>query len=103
MRVAFDVDGTLRDYQYEKRTPLVDLARVLLLLRGECEVIVWSGGGLSNAQRAVEEFGLTGAIAMPKPHGWEQIKNCAVDIAFDDESSAELASIMAVVRDCNLD
>lgn len=90
--VAFDVDGTLIDFEDQPRKQIVLLA--YMLMEAGHEVIVWSGGGKEYAEMWAARLSLEGATCMSKfpasalPH---------VDIAFDDEMDTILADQMLIV------
>lgn len=98
MIIAFDVDGTLIDYNEQPRRLMVLLAQTMLewqfLDPEQIAVIVWSGGGKEYAEMWADRLGLHGAVCLAKfpesalPH---------VDIAFDDEKDTLLADQMLIV------
>jgi hypothetical protein len=79
--IAFDCDGTLIDGMDEPKTEMVALVRALRNAPN-VEVIIWSGGGKSYAERVARMCGLEGIDCYDKfidrPH--------IVDIAFDDDT-----------------
>lgn len=91
MIIAFDVDGTLIDFEDNPRSEIVALAASLL--ETEHVVIVWSGGGQAYAETVASRLGLENAVCMSKYEG----KQGHVDIAFDDDEAACLAEQMLVV------
>jgi hypothetical protein len=77
--VAFDVDGTLIDYDGTPRHEVIDLLRAFRTLGAS--VHVWSGGGDDYARQRVKSLGL-----VPYVHSISA-KNMHMrpDIAIDDE------------------
>lgn len=54
--VAFDVDGTLIDYESKPRYEVIDLLRAFSALGAN--IVVWSGGGVEYADKWVVQLGL---------------------------------------------
>ena len=79
MIVAFDVDGTLIDYEDNPRHTIIDL------LKRHSEqgdyVIVWSGGGKEYAQRWVTRLGLDEYVNKVLPKSWP----VHPDLTYDDQ------------------
>lgn len=77
--VAFDVDGTLIDYDGKPRHEIV--AMLQLYDAAGFSVVVWSGGGIPYAAGVVRELGLADHVVkiLPKQRGQH------VTICFDDE------------------
>jgi len=76
VKVGFDVDGTLREYD---DTPNYEVIQLYKLLESfGCEMIIWSGCGVDYASRWAEKFGLKGRVIAK---GAEK-----VDLAVDDQS-----------------
>lgn len=89
MIIAFDVDGTLLDYEDNPRGDLVELANKLI--QAGWQVIVWSGGGQSYAETRARQLGIVGAICLAKdPH-------IQVDIAIDDMPDTSFAANTTLV------
>lgn len=93
MIVAFDVDGTLIDFNDNHRKHVVSLVK--WFVASGAEVIIWSGGGKGYAEMVGVRVGLPddGIVYMskfPKP-------SFDVDIAFDDEADTLLANQMFIV------
>lgn len=98
IRIAFDVDGTLRcnctDTCKDPNLRIVQLFMILDTLKN-VELYVWSGGGSAYA------LGFARHFALPvKP------KNCIskfgapqMDICIDDIQETDLASINLIVRE----
>lgn len=78
--VAFDVDGTLIDYNYEPKPEVVALASALITARN-VRVIVWSGGGQDYAQQMAKKCGLKDVECFAKFDANVPV----VDVAFDDD------------------
>lgn len=87
MKIAFDVDGTL--ISREGDTPRYEVINMLRKLhcmfavRGQVELLVWSGGGVEYARRWVEKLGLSNMVTVV-----DKDKKHKVDLAFDDEQVA---------------
>lgn len=81
MKVAFDVDGTLRDYEDRIRHEIVDLLR-WFLRNTKANVVVWSGGGLGRAESMVRALGLDNNPRVTAMAKNDQLKP---DIAIDDQ------------------
>lgn len=75
--IAFDIDGTLLDYQGHRRENVIDL--LITFKQLGCMIYVWSGGGLDYVERIVLNLGL------------EDMVRCATkgalipDVVFDDK------------------
>lgn len=74
--ICFDVDGTLKDYNEEPRTKVIDALN--LYVKAGWRVCVWSGGGLDYARR-------TGAwLKLPDSVEYVRKGSFRPDIAVDD-------------------
>lgn len=86
IRVAFDVDGTLWDFDDRPRW---DVINQLLYFSGiGCEITVWSGGGADYAERIVRHLNLNPYVTHIKAKEMRSsfdLKNPQIDISFDDE------------------
>lgn len=78
-KIAFDVDGTLIHQVGELTdTPRYDIIQLFKLLEAaDCEMYIWSGGGIDYAERWAEKLGLKAHVI-----GKGSI---VPDISFDDE------------------
>jgi hydroxymethylpyrimidine pyrophosphatase-like HAD family hydrolase len=76
MRIAFDVDGTLVDYDGKPRATVIALLRNFQRLG--CNVFVWSGGGIPYAKQRVRELGIDGVVVVEKG-------SFKPDLAIDDQ------------------
>jgi hypothetical protein len=85
--VAFDVDGTLFDEKGEPRWDIIEMLRTLVPY---CQVVVWSGSGLSYAQHA-------GRVLFLPPEVIYQVKTWGVDMTFDDQD-VQLGTVNINVR-----
>lgn len=56
MRVCFDVDGTLIDYDDNPRDDIINLLKTLS--NGGFNIVVWSGGGKMYAEHWVRKLSL---------------------------------------------
>lgn len=90
--VAFDCDGTLIDYEGNMNTPLVALATALAQLRGEVEVIVWSGGGQGYAEGVAQRCGLPSHVKAYMKH-----RDLHPDIAIDDMPDASWTAALTLI------
>ncbi len=78
MKVAFDVDGTLLNYD---RTPNFKVIRFFQQFESfGCEMYIWSGGGIGYAEQVMRNLGLKAKI-MEKG-------SFQADIAVDDQRVA---------------
>jgi hydroxymethylpyrimidine pyrophosphatase-like HAD family hydrolase len=82
MIVAFDIDGTLIDYNDEPRKKIISLLKIFKSFGHK--IIVWSGGGKDYASLLISRLKLDKFVdeyhsKVSHPYG----KN--VDICFDDE------------------
>lgn len=75
--VAFDVDGTLFDERDEPRRDVVEILRNLIPY---CQVVVWSGSGLSYAKHAGRRLFLPAGVIY-----WSKPSAPGPDLCFDDE------------------
>lgn len=73
--IAFDVDGTLVDYQGKPRTEIIELFHSLESLG--CVMIVWSGGGKEYAKKITDALGLKADI--------REKGSFVPDLAIDDQ------------------
>lgn len=84
MIIAFDVDGTLIDFNDKPREPIVALCRALQDLEDNSmiDVIIWSGGGQEYAKTVARRLGLETFNCFAKfGNSLPQ-----VDIAIDDDN-----------------
>lgn len=76
MKIAFDIDGTLLDYE---NNPNEEVIKLLKWFKNQGHyIIVWSGGGFDYAKRIVEKLDLPVDEVTFKG-------NTVPDIAFDDQ------------------
>ena len=77
--VAFDVDGTLIHLAGEKEdTPRYDVIDLYWSFWGiECDLYIWSGGGIDYAERWARKLGLDAKVVAKG--------SFVPDIAIDDE------------------
>lgn len=80
MIIAFDVDGTLLDYEDKPRKEIIELLKALD--QPENTVVVWSGGGEEYARMVVERLGLEKYVHMTSSKINRHLK---VDLAIDDQ------------------
>lgn len=98
IRIAFDVDGTLRcnctDTCDKPNGRIVDLFQILSSFKNT-DMYVWSGGGKDYAWRFAREFGLdvTYGKCLSKIGAPE------MDIAIDDIQDTEIGKINLIVRE----
>jgi phosphoserine phosphatase len=78
MLVAFDVDGTLIDYDDQPREEIIALLK-RHHARGDA-VMVWSGGGLAYAQNRVDRLGLTPYVSAVVTKA-----SLVPDVTYDDQ------------------
>jgi hypothetical protein len=79
IRVAFDVDGTLIDENDQPRWDVIAALRWFASLP-DCQVVVWSGSGLSYAKHWGRVLFLPPGIVY-----WSKEPAPQADICFDDE------------------
>lgn len=79
MKIAFDVDGTLINFEDLPNYPVIDLLRWFSM--HDWDVYIWSGGGQDYAMSWVNRLGLTNLIK-----GVIEKGSVEVDIAVDDEN-----------------
>lgn len=79
MIIAFDVDGTLINFDNTPNHEVIDLMR--WFYRNGDRIIVWSGGGVDYARHWVEKLGLAHMVTevVYKDKGFN------IDLAIDDE------------------
>jgi hypothetical protein len=89
LRVAFDCDGTLRDYNNALRD---DMCKLLIgfIASNQADVIVWSGGGKSYAQsvwqQVVRHYNLLDGMSDLVANVECKMKDGSKpDLTFDDE------------------
>lgn len=80
-RIAFDVDGTLIDYDNKPRTEVIE--KLIAHSNAGDGIIVWSGGGARYAQLWVERLGLTPYVNAVDSK--MNAKRYEADIAYDDQ------------------
>lgn len=85
LKIAFDVDGTLFNYDDK---PNEGIIKLLKKLADYHEIYVWSGGGKGYAEQRVRELGLEEYVVSCH----SKLEGLKVDICFDDQAS-KLASI----------
>lgn len=98
IRIAVDVDGTLRcnctDTCQDQNSNIVWLFGLLSHLKNT-EMYVWSGGGADYAKRFAIKFGLN----VKESHCISKIGAPAMDIAIDDIQDTAIAPINLIVRE----
>ena len=96
MRIAFDVDGTLIDYDEKPRENIIELLKMMAEMQGTT-IIVWSGGGREYALTWVKRLGLDDYVDIVT----SKDKSLKVDIAFDDYK-VNLAEVNITVAQDNI-
>ncbi len=98
VRIAFDVDGTLRCNCTETCTDpnvrILDLLRILDRFKNT-EIFVWSGGGAQYAYGFVRQYDLP----VKESHCLSKIGAAPMDIAIDDIQDTALGKINLIVRE----
>lgn len=97
MIVAFDVDGTLINFDNTPNYKVIDILR-WFKSNGD-RIIVWSGGGVDYANSWVRRLGLEVYATMIKSKRLAEQEG--VDIAFDDEF-VELGKVNIKINHTNL-
>lgn len=98
IKIAFDVDGTLRcnctrDCQ-DPNDNIVTLYNILCTFKNT-DMYVWSGGGASYAYTFAQKFGL----ARAKCRGKLDTPRFEPDIAVDDIQDTALGAINLIVKE----
>jgi len=86
MKIAFDVDGTLLDFNNNPRWEVLDMLR---FLSKKHTIIVWSGGGKEYAETIARKLMITPYISKCCAKSLEE----NVDLCFDDEPFVNLAKV----------
>lgn len=98
IKIAFDVDGTLRsnktDTSTEPNDNIVNLFRILATFKN-VDLYVWSGGGADYAKRFARMYNLP----VKESHCISKFNAPAMDIAIDDIQETALAPINLIVRE----
>ncbi|WEX02767.1 hypothetical protein [Rhodococcus sp. RCBS9] len=98
VKVAFDVDGTLRcnctETCEDPNQRIVDLFKILASFKN-VELFVWSCGGARYAERFADKFGLNVAAS----HCLSKFGALAMDLCIDDIQDTDLATINLIVRE----
>lgn len=98
VRIAFDVDGTLRcnctDTCRDPNQRIVDLFNILDSLKNS-ELYVWSGGGAEYAR----SFARLYKLKVGDARCISKIGAPQMDIAFDDIQDTAIASINLIVHE----
>ena len=98
IRIAFDVDGTLRcnctDDCRDENTGVTQLFFLLKRFKNT-ELYVWSGGGADYARRFAELY----ELPVPKERCISKIGAPQMDIAIDDIQDTAIAPINLIVRE----
>lgn len=98
IKIAFDVDGTLRSNETEtSREPndrIVELLRILRTFKN-VELYVWSGGGADYARSFRDLYGLP----VKDSHCISKIGAPHMDIAIDDIQDTAIADINLIVNE----
>lgn len=98
VKIAFDVDGTLRcnctDTCTDANVDIVALFHILNKFKNT-KLYVWSGGGADYALRAALRYGL----AVPEGRCISKIGAPEMDIAIDDIQDTAIGKINLIVRE----
>lgn len=103
IRIAFDIDGTLRcNCQEDCEEENYRICQLVTLLGSfkNIELHAWSGGGKAYAWRFVRKYGLDGYIPEKRCHS--KLEHTAIpkmDIAVDDQHEFNLAHLNLIVRE----
>lgn len=97
IRIAFDVDGTLRcncsDTCEDPNQRIVDLFNILSSFKNT-DMYVWSGGGDTYAARFAVKFNLQGKYQVRSKFNAPEM-----DIAIDDIQDTAIGKINLIVRE----
>lgn len=98
IKIAFDVDGTLRcnhtDNCEDPNDRIVALYNILATFKN-VELYVWSGGGAQYAQRFADKF----KLKYKNGHCISKIGAPKMDIAIDDIQKTAIAAINLIVKE----
>lgn len=98
IKIAFDVDGTLRcncnETCEDSNQDIVDLFRILRKFKNT-ELFVWSGGGASYARRFAELY----KLPIKDNHCISKFNAPQMDIAIDDIQATALGTLNLIVRE----
>ena len=98
LRIAFDVDGTLRcnctETCNDPNRDIVELFRIFNKFKNT-ELYVWSGGGADYALRFAREFGL----GAKESNCLSKFNAPKMDICIDDIQETNLATMNLIVRE----
>lgn len=98
IRIAFDVDGTLRcnhtDTCNQPNKRIVELYKILNSFKNT-DMYVWSGGGAQYAQRFADAFGLP----YKGGHCISKIGAPHMDVVIDDIQDTAIGGINLIVRE----
>lgn len=112
--VAFDVDGTLIKADCWKTGVMIPNDRIVTLLKTlasfkNIDVVVWSGGGKSWADKAVDDLDLRKYVKAtyskncvgksPDGKTWYFEPDIKPDLAIDDIQACSLGVLNAIVRE----
>lgn len=92
MKIAFDCDGTLRDYDDKPKEVIVNMLK--LLSEAGHHIIVWSGGGKDYAQSVCRACGIVDYVTECR----SKVERGDVDVAFDDENVGLALTNIQVVK-----
>lgn len=98
IRIAFDVDGTLRcnctDTCRDPNGRIVDVLRILHSFKN-VDIYVWSGGGADYARSFAHEY----ALPVKDSHCLSKIGAPEMDIAIDDIQDTAIGKINLIVKE----
>lgn len=98
VRIAFDVDGTLRcncTEWCEDRNPRITTLFIILERLKNTELFVWSGGGADYAWRFASKY----QLPVKQSHCISKIGAPHMDIAIDDIQDTAIADLNLIVRE----
>lgn len=98
VKIAFDVDGTLRSNITEtSREPNEDIVTLFKVLNKfkNTELYVWSGGGAEYAFQYANEIGLP----IKQSHCLSKLDAPQMDIAIDDIQDTAIGKINLIVKE----
>lgn len=100
IRIAFDIDGTLRcnctDICRDANQPMIALVNILGKWFKNIELHAWSGGGKDYAWDFVRSHGLGKIITEARCHS--KLSAPPMDIAIDDQQAFNLGVHNLIVR-----
>lgn len=93
MRIAFDINGTLRRIDTEETNAVINFLKILK--KAGHFIIVWSGDDIDDINKFIDEYKLTDYIDIACNKLDIDLKDMP-DVAFDDSEFAYLAKKVTI-------